>query len=126
MKNKITITLQYPNRPPVIFFERGISKENNAQAFQAARKFIIKNVKGQGRKMPLIKLQAPAGFAPISMDIFFSKSDSSLQTDAFLFGNLNVLQPDRQHSEQYYTSESPKTPPKIRRQNTQVRIPVGA
>lgn len=126
MKNKITITLQYQNHLPVIFFERATGDQTIARTFETAKKLISKSVQAQGRKMPLVKLEAPAGFAPASMDIFYNKEDSTPQTDVFLFGNLNVLHPDRQHSELIYTSQLPKIAPKINRQNTQIRIPLSA
>ncbi len=124
MKNKITITLQYQNHLPVIFFERATGDQTIARTFETAKKLISKSVQAQGRKMPLVKLEAPAGFAPASMDIFYNKEDSTSQTDVFLFGNLNVLHPERTRtSSSFKRNNQPKFTEKITPTPIPIQIP---
>ena len=109
MNTQIKVSAQYKDQPPTVMLDLTASHPMAAaHAFESAQKLITKLIDMTGNKMPLVKLKVTVGHAPRSMGLYRSDKLSGLHHDVFLFGNLNLLDPDRtQRSASYKIHQPP-------------------
>lgn len=125
MKTEIKLTTQSKNHPPTLVFNCTTSHPlAAAHALETTQKYIANLVDQSGSKMPLIKLEITVGKAPASMQIFRSSEHSNTRYDVFLFGNKNILYPERTRtSSSFKRNNQPKFAEKINPTPVPIQIP---
>ncbi len=125
MKTDIQVIAQYKDQSPSVVLDLTASHPlANAHAFESARKLITKLIDTTGSKMPLVRLKVTIGHAPKSMNIFRSDKLSRLHYDVFLFGNLNLLDPDRTQRSASYKFKQPEFAEKVVAAPIPIQVPL--
>lgn len=127
MNTSIKVYAQYKDQLSTIVLDLTASHPlAAAHAFESAQKLITKLIDTTGSKMPLVKLKVTIGHSPKSMLFFRNEKLSGLHHDVFLFGNLNLLDPNKTQNSASYNIHQPPFSERIATAERPIRLPNSA